>query len=517
MIENEKKSVLIIGGGLAGCECALILARYGISVVLYEQKPHNYSPAHISENLGELVCSNSFRSDRAEGPQSSGVGLLKKEMRTLGSVLMDVAEKYKVPAGKALAVDRELFAEELTNIIEKNPYITLERKQVKNLLEVESLRQQHNAHYVVMASGPLTSEELGASLFEIVGSEYCYFYDAIAPIVSADSLDMKIIFKGSRYDNFPPAPYNDEIANSEELSALWREKYAQEAREAKEKLQQESPQDGVAVAQNDEQKAEESQDEGDYLNCPMHKFEYEAFYQALLNSEKVEAHNFEKEVHFEGCMPIEALADRGERTLTFGPLKPVGFTDPRTGRRPYAILQLRAENANALAFNLVGCQTKMTYGAQDTVFRMIPGLKHVEFLRYGSMHRNTYVNAPKCLNDNLSVRGHEHLFLAGQITGVEGYVESIACGLWVALRLATDIMGKEIENPPLSSALGALLAHLKNDKVKSFQPSNIHFGLMPELEEKTKKKNRKQMMAERAHKDFSLWFSEFWGSHEFLL
>lgn len=491
------KNVLVVGGGLAGCECALYLAKHGINVVLFEQKPVQFSPAHVSPYLGELVCSNSFRSMRDEGPQSSGIGLLQAEMRELGSRIIALAYEYNVPAGKALAVDREAFAKALTRKIEENQNIKLVRKAVQDLEEIEPLRQEYGAEYVVLATGPLTSESLAKSLSSIVGSEYCYFYDAIAPIVSADSLDMDIIFRGSRYDNITPPPYNDEIANSAELSKQWREKMQAEMQEYKEK-------------QAAEKKEESAEDEGDYLNCPMHKYEYEAFYQALLEAEKVASHNFEKELHFEGCMPIEVLAERGEKTLTFGPLKPVGFTDPRTGRRPYALLQLRAENANAGAFNLVGCQTKMTYKAQDTVFRLVPGLKNVEFLRYGSVHRNTYVHAPTCLNEDLAIKGHEHIFLAGQITGVEGYVESASCGLWVGIKLASKILEKPLQDLPITTALGALMNHLRNTEMKQFQPSNIHFGLMPDLEEKTKKANRKTLMAERAKRDFAIWKASFW-------
>ncbi len=494
------KTVLVVGGGLAGCECALYLAKHGINVVLFEQKPVQFSPAHVSSDLGELVCSNSFRSMRDEGPQSSGIGLLQAEMRELGSQIIELAYEYNVPAGKALAVDREKFAKGLTKKIEENPYIKLIRKPVQDLEEIERLQGEYEADYVVLASGPLTSESLAKSLSAIVGNEYCYFYDAIAPIVAADSLDMNVIFRGSRYDNIAPPPYNDEVAKSEELSRQWREKMQLEMQEYKKKQ----------ALENNEEQAQESEDEGDYLNCPMHRHEYEAFYQALLEAEKVASHNFEKELHFEGCMPIEALAERGEKTLTFGPLKPVGFTDPRTGRRPYALLQLRAENANAQAFNLVGCQTKMTYKAQDSVFRLIPGLKDVEFLRYGSVHRNTYVHAPTCLNEDLAIIGHEHLYLAGQITGVEGYVESASCGLWVGIKLASKILGNTVQDLPVTTALGALMNHLRNKEMKQFQPSNIHFGLMPDLEEKTRKANRKTLMAERAKRDFAAWKANFW-------
>lgn len=499
------KTVLVVGGGLAGCECALYLAKHGISVVLFEQKPEEFSPAHVSKNLGELVCSNSFRSMRDEGPQSSGIGLLQREMGLLGSAVIAAARECSVPAGKALAVDREKFSETLTKRVENDPHIRLVRKSVRNLEEVEELRKTCNAEYVVLASGPLTSESLASSLAAAVGSEYCYFYDAIAPIVSGDGLDMNIIFRGSRYDNIAPPPYSDEVAKNEALSKEWREKMQREMQAYREKQLAENAESQNASGQEDE--------EGDYLNCPMHRHEYEAFYRALLEAEKVPSHNFEKEIHFEGCMPIEALAERGERTLTFGPLKPVGFTDPRTGRRPYALLQLRAENAGADAFNLVGCQTKMTYKAQDSVFRLVPGLKNAEFLRYGSVHRNTYVNAPKCLDENLAVKGHEHILLAGQITGVEGYVESAACGLWAGIMLASRLLEKDLQPLPQTTALGALMKHLQNTGMKQFQPSNIHFGLMPDLEEKTKKANRKSLMAERAKQDFAKWKEEFWDKN----
>ncbi len=496
------KTVLVVGGGLAGCECALYLAKHGITVFLFEQKPIQFSPAHVSGYLGELVCSNSFRSMRDEGPQSSGIGLLQAEMHELGSHVMAAAYAHSVPAGKALAVNREEFAKALTEKVEETPNIRLIRKSVRNLEEIEALKAEYGAEYVVLATGPLTSESLAQSLSAAVGSEYCYFYDAIAPIVSAESLNTDSIFRGSRYDNVAPPPYNDEVARSADLSKEWREKMQAEMLEFKQKQ----------AAEKGGQQEMQEENNGDYLNCPMHKFEYEAFYQALLDAEKVPSRNFEKEVHFEGCMPIEALAERGEKTLTFGSLKPVGFTDPRTGRRPYALLQLRAENASADAFNLVGCQTKMTYKAQDSVFRLVPGLENAEFLRYGSVHRNTYVNAPKCLDGNLAIKGHEHILLAGQITGVEGYVESAACGLWAGIKLASRLLGKELEDLPLTTALGALMNHLKNAQMKQFQPSNIHFGLMPDLEEKTKKANRKTLMAERAKRDFAEWKRHFWDN-----
>lgn len=434
--------VAIVGAGLAGCECALQLARRGIAVTLFEQKPEAYSPAHSVPQLAELVCSNSLRSDEL----ASGVGLIKQELRELGSALMTVADATRVPAGKALAVDRELFSGKVTELVEAEPNITLIRKPVRDLDDpaLEGFER------VVVAAGPLASESLSASIAQAVGAEHLYFYDAIAPIVAADSIDMGIAFWGSRYGE--PG-------------------------------------------------------EGDYLNCPMNEEEYKAFYQGLLDGEKVSSREFEQEKHFEGCMPVEALAERGPRTLTFGPLKPVGFVDPRTGRRPWAILQLRAETLNGETCNLVGCQTKLTYGEQARVFRMVPGLEKAEFARFGSMHRNTYVNAPVALNEDLSLKARPRVFLAGQITGVEGYLESAACGMWLGMLLAARAQGRELALPPLECALGALLNHLRTP-VKHFQPSNAHFGLMPELDEKAKKKDRKALYSARARERFAAWRAE---------
>lgn len=428
----------VVGGGLAGCECARRLARAGVAVSLYEMKPLAHSPAHTSPDLAELVCSNSLRSDDI----ASGVGLLKQEMRELDSLVMQVAETTRVPAGKALAVDRELFARRMTEAMERQPGITVVRREISSLHAPELLA----ADVAVAAAGPLASASLTASLADAVGSGHLYFYDAIAPIIAAESIDTAIAFPGSRYE------------------------------------------EGA----------------GDYLNCPMDREEYEAFHAALLAAEKSPAHAFEKELHFEGCMPIEALAQRGERTLLFGPFKPVGFTDPRTGRRPHAIVQLRAENLNRTAYNLVGCQTKLKYGEQERVFRMIPGLAGAEFVRHGSMHRNTYVNAPRVLADDLSLRAHRHVHLAGQITGVEGYVESAACGLWLGMLLAARALGRDLAPPPEDTALGALLRHLRTP-ARNFQPSNVNFGLMPELTDRAKKRDRKTLYAERARASFAAW------------
>ena len=436
-------SVVIIGGGLAGCECALALAHRGIPVTLREMKPDMASPAHASGDFAELVCSNSFRSDDVE----SAVGLLKQEMRELGSAVMRIAAETRVPAGKALAVDRERFSSAMTEEVLRTPGITVVRGEVASLDDPARLTPDGAVPLaVVVAAGPLASEALSGSLANLVGGGALYFYDAIAPIVVTDTVNMDIAFWGARY----------------------------------------APEDM------------------DYLNCPMNKDEYTAFYEALLQGEKVAAREFEDERHFEGCMPIEALAERGPKTLTFGPMKPVGFTDPRTGRRPYALLQLRLENVNRSTVNLVGCQTKLTYGAQARIFRMVPGLERAEFARFGSMHRNTYVNAPKVLAEDLSLLAAPQMFLAGQITGVEGYVESAASGLWLGLSLAARLRGATLERPPAETCLGALLRHLQST-AKHFQPSNVQYGLMPELGERLRKDSRKARYALRARDAFAPW------------
>ncbi len=434
--------IAVVGGGLAGCECALALADAGLPVTLFEMKPTVFSPAHISVNLAELVCSNSFRS----ADPHSAVGRLKVEMRALGSAVLAAAEQTSVPAGKALAVDRILFSRHLTQQVVTHPCIRLERREVRSLHPAGDLR---GYTHIVIAAGPLASDALSKELQRLTGEDALYFYDAIAPVVDGSSIDMNIAFWGGRY----------------------------------------------------------KPDDPDYLNCPMNREEYFAFHAALLAGEKIAARDFEKEIHFEGCMPVEALAERGAMTLAFGPLKPVGFIDPRTGQRPFALLQLRAENANKTMFNLVGCQTKLTFPEQARIFRMVPGLQEAEFVRFGSMHRNTFVNAPSALSPDLSLCAAPHIFLAGQITGVEGYVESAACGLWLGRSLAATLQGNPLPFPPQESALGALLGHLRT-QTKRFQPSNVQFGLMPELGVRAKKANRKELYAERAEQAFQEWLRE---------
>lgn len=434
-------NIAIIGGGLSGCECALTLAKFGFSVTLFEQKPQLFSPAHNTPLLAELVCSNSLRSNEL----TTGIGLLKQELRELNSPLMAIADTCRVPAGKALAVDRNLFSKQVTQLIESHPKIHLIREEVSSLST--SFLEKYDR--IIVATGPLASPNISNSLATLIGEKYLYFYDAIAPIVTADSIDMSIAFWGSRY---------------------------------------------------------EEQGEGDYLNCPMSYEEYQIFYSSLLKGEKVTNSKVEKEIHFEGCMPIEALAERGEKTLLFGPFKPVGLINPHTGLRPYAVLQLRTENLNKSMLNLVGCQTKLTYPAQDSIFRLVPGLANVEFVRFGSMHRNTYINSPKILTDQLALHSFPSIHLAGQITGVEGYVESIACGLWVSILLLALSKDKKLLRPPKTCALGGLLEHISCPS-KQFQPSNIHFGLVPEPTEKIKKKERKEWYTQRARIDFHHWLN----------
>lgn len=437
--------VVIVGGGLAGCDCAWQLAQAGVDVTLYEMKPGKRSEAHTEDGLAELVCSNSFR---ATGP-AAAIGLLKEEMEVLGSLIMEAAYATRVPAGGALAVDRTLFSEYISDKIANHPNITVFHEEITSL----DAGELQGCDSVVIAAGPLASKELTDSLMQVVGDARLYFYDAIAPIISRDSINFDKAFWGSR----------------------WK------------------PEDD------------------DYLNCPMSEAEYKAFVDALLKGEKVKPRDFEKEVHFEACLPVEAMAERGEMTLAFGPLKPVGLEDPRTGERPFAVVQLRTENKDKTAFNLVGFQTKLTYPEQKRIFRMIPGLENADFLRLGSIHRNTYVNAPEVLGEDLQLKARPGVYLAGQITGVEGYLESAASGMWVGLSLGRRLAGKTLAKPPRETALGALLCHLETVPDKQFQPSNVNFGLMPGLKQKMKKKFRKEAYGQRAQKHFAQWMEQVDG------
>ncbi len=440
-MDGPPKQLTIIGGGLAGCEAAWQAARLGCPVVLYEMKPKAFSPAHHSPLLAELVCSNSLRSDAI----NSAVGLLKEEMRSLGSLIMEAAARTRVPAGKALAVDRKNFARFITQKIEANDLITIVREEMRELPAAQS-----HPSAVILATGPLTSDAMAESLSRLTGSEHLAFYDAIAPIIEADSLDRDIVFQASRYDDGP----------------------------------------------------------GDYLNCPMDKAQYENFIAELAGARKVPLKSFEEQKYFEGCLPIEVMLDRGPETLRFGPMKPVGLIDPRSGREAHAIVQLRMENKEGSQYNMVGFQTKLTYSEQKRVFKMIPGMEQAEFSRLGSIHRNTFVCGPELLLPSLQTKKRYDLLLAGQISGVEGYVESTAIGLLAGINGARLVSGKNPVVPPPETALGALITHLTATDPKRFQPSNINFGLFPSLGKKIPKRFRGEKYAERALAALDIWKNE---------
>ncbi|HEY6556746.1 MAG TPA: methylenetetrahydrofolate--tRNA-(uracil(54)-C(5))-methyltransferase (FADH(2)-oxidizing) TrmFO [Polyangiaceae bacterium] len=429
--------VTIIGAGLAGSEAALQLASRGISVRLIEQKPKARTPAQTADSLCELVCSNSFRG----AALSNAVGLLKEEMRRLGSFVMRVADETRVPAGGALAVDRERFSERVTALLKAHPLIALHSELVCDIPAERPL---------VIATGPLTGDALAAAIAAKVGSEALAYYDAIAPIVSAESLDWDKVFFASRYD-----------------------------------------------------KGENDEDRSAYVNCPLDEAEYRAFVAALCGATKVTPKPFEDVRYFEGCLPIEVMAERGERTLAFGPMKPVGLTDPRTGRWPHAVVQLRKEDEAGTAYNIVGFQTRMTWPEQTRIFRTIPGLENAEFFRYGAVHRNTFLNAPKLLDETLQLRREPGLYFAGQISGVEGYVESAASGLLCALFIADRLAGREPRVPPKTTAHGGLLTHLSRSE-QAYQPSNITFSHLPPWEGKRLQKRAKyEAIAERALRDLA--------------
>ncbi|HWP64620.1 MAG TPA: methylenetetrahydrofolate--tRNA-(uracil(54)-C(5))-methyltransferase (FADH(2)-oxidizing) TrmFO [Candidatus Limnocylindria bacterium] len=428
--------VTVVGGGLAGVEAACQLAAAGVGVDLYEMRPVRGTPAHHTDRLGELVCSNSLRNATLD----TAVGLLKEEMRRLGSVVLRVAEQHRVPAGACLAVDRVGFAEALTALVEATPGIRLVREEVTSLPD----------GLVVLATGPLTSPALSEELAGVLGSRHLYFYDAIAPTVAAESIDMTIAWKASRWEKGGD----------------------------------------------------------DYINCPLDRAQYDAFVAAVLAAEKVPSREFERCIYFEGCMPIEEMARRGHDTLAYGPMRPVGLVDPRTGRRPHACVQLRQDDAAGTLYNMVGFQTKMTYPEQRRVLRMIPGLERAEFVRLGSLHRNTYVNAPELLLPSLQVRRRRTLLLAGQIVGVEGYVESAAMGILAGMNAARLLHGQRPVVPPATTALGSLVAYVTQPGRKDFQPMNANYGLFPPLPEARKGREKKRALAERALADLARWQAE---------
>ena len=442
-----KNYINVIGGGLAGCEAAYQIAKRGVKVKLYEMKPIKFSPAHSNENLAEVVCSNSFKSNLL----TNACGLLKEELRILDSLLIKCADETSVPAGQALAVDREKFSQLVTKQIKENPNIEIISQEVDKI---------EDDVITIIATGPLTSEKLSEEILKLTGEDKLYFYDAAAPIISKDSIDFSIAFYGDRYS---------QEKKKDETLEEWKQRQEKETK--------------------------------DYINLPMNKEEYEMFVQELVNAEVVNLHAFEKKEIFEGCMPIEIMAKRGVDTLRFGPLKPVGFDDLRTAKRPYAVVQLRQDNKEGTIFNMVGFQTNLKFGEQKRVFSLIPGLENAEFIKYGVMHRNTYINSSKLLDETYNLKSNSNIFFAGQISGVEGYVESIASGLICGINAVNRLEEKEKITFSNATVIGALSKYISTEN-KNFQPMNANFGILPELDEKIRdKKLRYSKLAERALKN----------------
>ncbi|OQW66222.1 MAG: methylenetetrahydrofolate--tRNA-(uracil(54)-C(5))-methyltransferase (FADH(2)-oxidizing) TrmFO [Nitrospira sp. ST-bin5] len=433
-----RDDIVIIGGGLAGSEAAWQAANRGAKVTLYEMRPKEMTKAHKTGGLAELVCSNSLGSaDPLNAP-----GILKEEMRRLGSLIIASAEQARVPAGSALAVDRDQFSLKITQALESHPNVRILHEEITEI-PTDCL--------CIIATGPLTSDKLSAAIRAVTQSHHLYFFDAISPIIDAESINMDIVFAASRYDK------------------------------------------GGA----------------DYLNCPMDEAQYNAFYDALMAAEKVQPKEFEKTPYFEACIPIEVMAERGRQTMLFGPLKPVGLDNPKTGRRPTAVIQLRTENIHKTCYNMVGFQTKLTYPEQKRVFRMIPGLEQAEFLRYGSLHRNTFINSPQLLLNTLQFKSRGTLFFAGQLVGVEGYTESAAMGGFAGINAARALAGLPLVTPPATTAHGCLVGHVASSDPKHFQPMNTNYGLFPPLAQPTRDKEKKrQLIAQRAREDFERWMTQ---------
>ena len=463
--------ITVIGGGLAGCEAAYQIAKKGIKVKLYEMKPKKFSPAHSNENLAEIVCSNSFKSNLL----TNACGLLKEELRKLDSLLIKIADETSVPAGQALAVDRDIFSEKVTKHLKQNPLIEIINEEITDVTEISK------NGIVIIATGPLTSEKLAKQIQEITGEDKLYFYDAAAPIVTKETINFGIAFYGDRYS---------QEKKKDETLEEWKKRIS--------KLKDNNI--------RHEGTEENKQLSTDYINLPMNQTEYENFWNELVNAEVVTLHDFEKREIFEGCMPIEIMAKRGIDTLRFGPLKPVGFDDPRTGKRPYALVQLRQDDKQASIYNLVGFQTNLKFGEQKRVFSMIPGLENAEFVKYGVMHRNTYINSTKLLDETYNLKLNTNIYFAGQITGVEGYVESISSGVVAGLNAVNKynkkVLGKVDKEKIIFSrytVIGALAKYISTSNEK-FQPMNANFGILPELEGKRirDKKQRYFLMAEKS-------------------
>jgi methylenetetrahydrofolate--tRNA-(uracil-5-)-methyltransferase len=467
----------IIGGGLAGSEAAWQAASLGVPVTLHEMRPVRATAVHKTDGLAELVCSNSFRGDKLD----NAVGLLKEEMRRLGSLIMREADRARVPAGAALAVDREVFSDAVTRAIAANPLITVVREEVPRIPTDPSM------YPLIIATGPLTSESLSADVAALVGGDHLYFYDAISPIVLAETIDMTRVFRASRWGR----SLRGNVGAGNVGAAFTRPDEA-------------AVPEGPACGVDDGQ--------GDYLNCPMTREEYDRFYDALVAAESATVHDFDNTKFFEGCLPIEVMAHRGRDTLRFGPMKPVGLVDPTTGRQPYAAVQLRQDNLAADHWSIVGFQTQIKWGEQGRVLRLIPGLERAEFVRLGMVHRNTYINGPTVLLETWQTKARPDLFFAGQISGVEGYVESAASGLIAGRNAAAVAQGRQPCAPPRTTAIGALAYYVSHADPKNYQPSNITFGIMPPPDaapeagrRKVKVADRKTALAERALRDLEAW------------
>ncbi len=471
----------IVGGGLAGSEAAWQAASRGVPARLYEMRPAQPTAVHKTDRLAELVCSNSFRGDKLD----NAVGLLKEEMRRLGSLVMRAAEASRVPAGAALAVDRERFAEIVTGELAVHPLVTIVRE------EVTAIPESSEQEPVIIATGPLTSQALSAGLVSLVGQDHLYFYDAISPIVLAESIDRDKVFRASRWGRsltptgvvqaFRPADGDPEVRPKPDAM-----------------YESEAPACGI------------DDGAGDYLNCPFTSEEYQRFYDALVHAESATVHDFDKERFFEGCLPIEVMAHRGPDTLRFGPMKPVGLVDPRTGRPPYAAVQLRQDNLAGDHYSLVGFQTQLKWSEQARVLRLIPGLEEAEFVRFGTVHRNTYVNGPDVLFETWQVRRRPTLFFAGQMSGVEGYVESAASGLLAGLNASALVHGEPVSVPPRTTAIGALSYYVSHADPRHYEPSNITFGIMDPLGRPPRGKlERKLAMSKRALDDLAAWMEAY--------
>jgi methylenetetrahydrofolate--tRNA-(uracil-5-)-methyltransferase len=459
----------VIGGGLAGSEASWQAAEQGVPVVLHEMRPVRPTEVHKTDRLAELVCSNSFRGDKLD----NAVGLLKEEMRRLGSLVMRAADANRVPAGAALAVDRDRFAQAVTDAVSRHPRISIVREEVTRVPNDASMFP------LVIATGPLTSAALSADIAALVGADHLYFYDAVSPIVLAETIDHDVVFRASRWGRSLRGAGGSEDPQGRAAG-----------------------ENGPACGVDD--------GEGDYLNCPLSREQYEAFYAALTTAESATVHDFEKETFFEGCLPIEVMAHRGADTLRFGPMKPVGLVDPRTGRIPYAVVQLRQDNIAGDHYSLVGFQTQLKWGEQARVLRLIPGLEHAEFVRFGIVHRNTYINGPTVLRPTWQVKSRDDLFFAGQISGVEGYVESAASGLVAGLNAAAVARGEAPRVPPRETAIGALAHYVSHADPRHYQPTNITFGIMPPPDAaggRSRKADRKAATSERALRVLGEWMT----------